>query len=248
MGHSGAPFFIPYFQSIVTESKPQSIFRPIYRIEKKRNMKFLTLKQIKAQCRIEEDFTMEDTKLTLYGDSAEQVIFNICQRPYEDFIETYGAIPQDVVHAALMLVTASYEHNAAVSMQNLSIVPYGFDMLIKPYMRLTSATDGDVQIVTLGSDVKIAFTADLPDGLLLKDVNFTLKVINMSEKEVAIDVLKDDCIMTDDGASYVVMVDSETLGIGTLMLRLTVYIPDTDYQSGTRKEVIKINPHIRITG
>ena len=211
-------------------------------------MKFLTLKQIKAQCRIEEDFTMEDTKLTLYGDSAEQVIFNICQRPYEDFIETYGAIPQDVVHAALMLVTASYEHNAAVSMQNLSIVPYGFDMLIKPYMRLTSATDGDVQIVTLGSDVKIAFTADLPDGLLLKDVNFTLKVINMSEKEVAIDVLKDDCIMTDDGASYVVMVDSETLGIGTLMLRLTVYIPDTDYQSGTRKEVIKINPHIRITG
>ena len=39
-------------------------------------MKFLTLEQIKAQCRIEEDFTLEDTKLTLYGDSAEQVIFN----------------------------------------------------------------------------------------------------------------------------------------------------------------------------
>ena len=140
-------------------------------------MKFLTLEQIKAQCRIEEDFTLEDQKLTLYGDSAEQVIFNMCQRPYEDFIETYGAIPQDVVHAALLLVTASYEHHAAVSMQNLSMVPYGFDMLIKPYMRLTSATDGDVQTVTLGSDVKIKFTADLPDGLLLKDVDFTLKVI-----------------------------------------------------------------------
>ena len=211
-------------------------------------MKFLTLEQIKAQCRIEEDFTLEDTKLTLYGDSAEQVIFNICQRPYEDFIETYGAIPQDVVHAALLLVTASYEHNAAVSMQNLSMVPYGFDMLIKPYMRLASTTDCDVQTVTLGSDVKIAFTADLPDELLLKDVDFTLKVINMSEKDKDIDVTKADCIMIDEGASYVVLVDSETLGIGTLMLRLTVFIPDTDYQSGTRKEVIKINPHIRITG
>ena len=211
-------------------------------------MKFLTLEQIKAQCRIEEDFTLEDTKLTLYGDSAEQVVFNMCQRPYEDFIETYGAIPQDVVHAALLLVTASYEHNAAVSMQNLSMVPYGFDMLIKPYMRLTSATDGDMQAVTLGSDVKIAFTADLPDGLLLKDVEFSVKVINMSEKDKAIDVPKADCIMTDEGASYVVLVDSEELGIGTLMLRLTVFIPDTDYQSGTRKEVIKINPHIRITG
>lgn len=211
-------------------------------------MKFLTLEQIKAQCRIEEDFTLEDSKLTLYGDSAEQVIFNMCQRPYEDFIETYGAIPQDVVHAALLLVTASYEHNAAVSMQNLSMVPYGFDMLVKPYMRLVSATDGDVQTVTLGSDVKIKFTADLPDGLKLLDVDFTLNVINMSEKDKSIDVPKTDCIMTDEGASYVVLVDSEELGIGTLMLRLTVYIPDTDYQSGTRKEVIKINPHIRIAG
>jgi hypothetical protein len=153
-----------------------------------------------------------------------------------------------VVHAALLLVTASYEHNAAVSMQNLSMVPYGFDMLIKPYMRLASATDGDMQTVTLGSDVKIAFTAELPDGLLLKDVDFTLKVINMSEKDKDIEVPKADCIMTDEGASYVVLVDSETLGIGTLMLRLTVFIPDTDYQSGTRKEVIKINPYIRITG
>ena len=70
----------------------------------------------------------------------------------------------------------------------------------------------------------------------------------MSEKNVAIDVPKTDCIMTDEGASYVVLVDSEKLGICTLMLRLTVFIPDTDYQSGTRKEVIKINPHIRITG
>ena len=211
-------------------------------------MKFLTLEQIKAQCRIEADFTLEDTKLTLYGDSAEQVIFSMCQRPYEDFIETYGAIPQDVVHAALLLVTASYEHNAAVSMQNLSMVPYGFDMLIKPYMRLTSATDGYMQTVTLGSDVKIKFTADLPDGLKLSDVDFSVKVINMSEKDKAVEVPKADCIMTDEGASYVVLVDSETLGIGTLMLRLTVYIPDTDYQSGTRKEVIKINPHIKITG
>ena len=211
-------------------------------------MKFLTLEQIKAQCRIEEDFTLEDTKLTLYGDSAEQVVFNYCRRQYEDFISEYGAIPQDIVHAALLLVTASYEHHAAVSMQNLSMVPYGFDMLVKPYMRLTDGDITDVQTVTLGSDVKIEFTAELPDGLLLKDVDFTLKVINMSEKDVAIDVLKADCIETDEGKNYVALVDSDDLGIGTLMRRLTVMISDTDYQSGTRKEVIKINPHIKIVG
>ena len=162
-------------------------------------MKFLTLEQIKAQCRIEEDFTLEDSKLTLYGDSAEQVVFNYCRRQYEDFISEYGAIPQDVVHATLLLVTASYEHHAAVSMQNLSMVPYGFDMLVKPYMRLTDGDTTDTQTVTLGSDVKIEFTADLPDGLLLKDVDFTLKFVNMSEKDVASVVLKADCIETDDG-------------------------------------------------
>jgi len=33
-----------------------------------------------------------------------------------------------------------------------------------------------------------------------------------------------------------------------LVMKLTVQIPDTDYTSGYRKEVIRINPHIRITG
>lgn len=213
-------------------------------------MKWLTLKQIKQQCRIEDDFTLEDDKLTLYGNSAESVILNLCRRTYEDFIETYGEIPADIVHASLLLVSLSYQQDSPVSMQNMSAVPYALDIKVKPYMRLAEGDDDamDWQTVTLGSDVKIAFTADLPDDLLLKYIDFTVKVVNMSEKDKAIDYQKADCIMTDEGASYVVLVDSEELGIGTLMLRLTVYIPDTDYQSGTRKEVIKINPHIRITG
>lgn len=213
-------------------------------------MKFLTLEQIKAQCRIEPDFDMEDAELTLYGDSAEQTVLNVCRRSYEDFIETYGDIPADIIHATLLLVTISYEQRSAVTIQNMSAVPYAFDMKVKPYMRLADE-DGDtvpVQTVTLGSDVKIAFTADLPDDLLLKDINFSVKVINMSDKDKEQDYQKADCIMMGDGADYVVLVDSDTLGIGTYWLRLTVHIPDTDYQSGTRKEVIKINPHVRVTG
>lgn len=211
-------------------------------------MKWLELDDIKRQLRIELDYTDEDQELTGYGNSAEDTVLNICNRTYDDFIDNYGEIPQPIREASLLLVCASYEHRSAVTQYQMYSVGYAFDMKVKPYMRLTSATDGDMQTVTLGSDVKIAFTADLPDGLLLKDVDFTLKVINMSEKDVDADFVKADCIMTDEGASYVVLVDSEDLGIGTLMLRLTVYIPDTDYQSGTRKEVIKINPHIRITG
>lgn len=212
-------------------------------------MKYLTLEQIKQQLRIEPDFTLEDAELTRYGESSEQTVLNITRRTYEDFIESYGEIPADIIHATLMLVTVSYEQRSAVSMQNMSGVPYAFDMKVKPYMRLADS-DGavPVQSVTIGSDVKIAFTADLPDNLLLKDIDFTVKVVNMSDKGKSADYQKADCIMVGDGADYVVLVDSEELGIGTYWLRLTVFIPDTDYQSGTRKEVIKINPHVMVTG
>lgn len=211
-------------------------------------MKWLTLEQIKAQLRIEPDFTAEDTLLESYGESAETTLLNYLNRPYADILGSYGDVPLPLVHASLLLVDTSYQHRSPISVTNISQVPYTFDLLVKPYMRLTSAeSDGDVQTVTLGSDVKIEFTADLPDELLLKNIDFTVKVIN-ADTNTEIDFTKQDCIMVDEGADYVVLVDSEETGIGTLMLRLTVFIPDTDYQSGTRKEVIKINPHVRVVG
>ena len=211
-------------------------------------MKWLTLEDIKAQLRIEPDFTAEDTLLESYGESAETTLLNYLNRPYADILGSYGDVPLPLVQASLMLVDTSYQHRSPISVTNISLVPYTFDLLVKPYMRLTSAeSEGDVQTVTLGSDVKIEFTADLPDKLLLKDIDFTVKVIN-ADTNTEIDFTKQDCIMVDEGADYVVLVDTEETGIGTLMLRLTVFIPDTDYLSATRKEVIKINPYIRVTG
>ena len=210
-------------------------------------MKFLTLEKIKAQLRIEPDFHDEDTILEVYGESAETTLLNYLNRPYADIIGSYGDVPLPLVQASLMLVDTSYQHRSPISVTNISQVPYTFDLLVKPYMRLTSAVDDDVQTVQLGSDTKIAFTADLPDGLLLKDIGFTLKVINADTNHQA-DYTKDDCIMVGDGADYVVLLDTEEMGVGTLMLRLTVHIPDSDYPSGTRKEVINIDPRIRITG
>ena len=51
---------------------------------------------------------------------------------------------------------------------------YTFDLKLKPYMRLADGPMDETPIerVTLGSDAKIAFTADLPDELLLKDIDF----------------------------------------------------------------------------
>lgn len=213
-------------------------------------MKWLTLDEIKDQLRIEHDFDLEDTKLTLYGESAEQAILDLCQRTYDDFIDNYGAIPAPIRECSLLLVVMSYEHGTPASAQQMYNVGYTFDLKLKPYMRLADGPldETPIERVTMGSDTKIAFTANLPDGLLLKDIDFEVKVVNVSQKDKAKDYQKADCIMVLDGAAYVVMVDTDDFGVGRLMLRLTVHIPDTDYPSGTRKEVIKINPHMAITG
>lgn len=101
-------------------------------------MQFLTLEYIKAHSRI--DFNCDDSILELYADSAEGTIFNICNRTYDEIVETFGTtdypIPAAIIHAGLMLVETSYLNRAPVSMQNLYLVDYGFDMLIKPYMKL----------------------------------------------------------------------------------------------------------------
>jgi hypothetical protein len=212
-------------------------------------MKWLTLPEIKEQLRIEADFTLEDQKLTMYGDSAEEVLMEVTRRTYDDFIENYGKIPTPIREVSLMLVTVSYETGSAVSLQQLYSNPT-FDMKVKPYMRLADGPmeQQPIERITIGSDAKIEFTAELPDGLKLGDVDFGLKVINVSEKDVSEDYTKADCISKGDGESYVVLVDTVQLGVGRVMLQLTVQIPDTDYTSGYRKEVIKINPHIAITG
>ena len=101
-------------------------------------MKWLSIDYIKQHSRI--DFDCEDQLLEMYGDSAEDTVLNVCNRTYDDSVAVYGHIPAPLYHAALMLVDTSYAQRGAVSPQQLYAVPYGFDLLVKPYMRLTTKT------------------------------------------------------------------------------------------------------------
>jgi hypothetical protein len=58
---------------------------------------------------------------------------------------------------------------------------------------------------------------------------------------------KTECILTEEG-DYVVIIDTDDYGIGTLMVKVTFLIPDQDFPSGVRKTVVNINPHISIRG
>ena len=113
-------------------------------------MKFLTLKEIKAQCRIEEDFTLEDSLLNRYGAAAENTLLRMCNRTYDDLLAEFGeddgkggkVVPSDFFLAALLLSKHLYEHRGPTENISISMVPYTLDMMIKPFMRLTSAEEG----------------------------------------------------------------------------------------------------------
>lgn len=97
-------------------------------------MKWLKIDDIKQQLRIECD--CEDALLELYGASAEETVLNYLGMRYEELMEEYGEVPAPIRHATLMLVDNSYQHRSPASPTNMSYVHYGFDVLIKPYMRL----------------------------------------------------------------------------------------------------------------
>ncbi len=102
-------------------------------------MKWLTLDYIKQHSRI--DFDCEDALLELYGESAEETVLSITRRTYKEIVEKWGTenkpVPARIIHASLLLVELSYTQRSPVSQSNMYTVPYGFDLMIKPYMRLT---------------------------------------------------------------------------------------------------------------
>lgn len=211
-------------------------------------MKWLTLDDIRQHTRL--DYTDEDPVLELYGTAAEETILSVLNRSYQDLLEHYGDIPAPIRKATLMLVDLSYAERSPASTQNMSAVPYTFDLLVKPYMRLTIG-DGcrqcPPQIVTLGSQTKILIAATLPDDLTMAEVDFAVVVYNDDKKNKQISYAKTDCILTDEG-DYVVLVDTDKLGVGDVMVKATFFIPDADFPDGKRKDVVRINPNMKITG
>ena len=103
-------------------------------------MEFLKLEYIKQHSRL--DYDCEDSLLELYANSAEETLAGYLNRGdtvaemVASLTAKYGKIPDSIYHAALMLVEISYNQRSPVSSQNMSVVGYGFDVLVKPYMVL----------------------------------------------------------------------------------------------------------------
>ena len=98
-------------------------------------LKWLNIRKIKQQLRIELDFHDEDELLEEYGESSEEAILNCINCSYDELIEKYEKIPAPIVHASLLLVASGYKDREMDLVQQVYANPT-FSFLIKPYMRL----------------------------------------------------------------------------------------------------------------
>lgn len=130
-------------------------------------MKFITYDQIKAQLRLDDDqAALERDRLEAYGEAAEEAVLDIIRRSLLDVVATYNGIPARLVQCTLLLVDEWYLHRSPSSMGgSLVSVPYAFDFMLKPLMRLSgSEAVSDVPAGILVSS----------DGRMLLDKDYRL--------------------------------------------------------------------------
>ena len=101
-------------------------------------LQFLTLADIKAQARIEADFTDDDQYLMMLGRAAERRLLKDIQRTYDEVVEMEGEWPMDLTLAALLLTATWYKHREPETNQSMSVVPYtAYEGFYMPYRKGT---------------------------------------------------------------------------------------------------------------
>ena len=121
--------------SKIGKSNPKTDYCTYIESKNNETMKFLTLDYIRQHSRI--DGSCEAEILNLYGEAAEDTVLNYIGMTFDELKAKYNnAVPKAVVQAALMLVDTSYQYRSPITPGNVSLVPYTFDLLLKPYVKL----------------------------------------------------------------------------------------------------------------
>lgn len=95
----------------------------------------------------------------------------------------------------------------------------------------------------VGTEYKINIGMKPMGEIHLSDCNFSATFYVNSSKQLEID--KDSMIKVDDD-NYIARVDSTKTGAGDLKAKVTVHLPDADFDDGFRTEVVTIPTGITI--
>lgn len=94
-------------------------------------MNYITLEEIKQQCKVDSWFTDDDNMLTSIGNGAENYLENYLDRALDDITAENGGTLPDALHSALlMLCDYLYDNSGSGTMQD---VPQAFFVLSLPF-------------------------------------------------------------------------------------------------------------------
>lgn len=96
-----------------------------------------------------------------------------------------------------------------------------------------------------GTILKLAVTADLGDGIHMKDVDFVCNFFKAGITTKSVTLEKKDMIQVDKD-EYLACVDTSVIGAGEYFMRFTAYLPDTDVEGGIREETVVAPTGIRV--
>ncbi|WP_421153144.1 head-tail connector protein [Aeromonas dhakensis] len=104
-------------------------------------MPWITLEEVKHQCRLEEDDASQDLLLNLYIGAASRAIEQHTDRelldaPQAEMTDRQLVISDDIKAAGLLMVAHWFNNREAVSDFEKVEVPFAFRYLIGPYTRM----------------------------------------------------------------------------------------------------------------
>ena len=107
-------------------------------------LQMVTLEELKAQMRV--DFDDDDALITLYGQASEEAVRTYCCRSTAELTEENErrggeGLPYGPRLCVLLLSAHLYRMREPVSSLQHVCVPYTYDYLLKPWVKLCSAEE-----------------------------------------------------------------------------------------------------------
>ena len=151
---------------------------------KETGLKWLNLDAIHQHCRI--DFNCEDAELEQMAMTAEQAILDLTRRTFEDFIDTYGRIPDPIFNASLLLVQSLYNNRDAEEQRDSKEIAFGFSFMVKNYMVLTGGTPLQVERDGLIDKLTVVMTEfDFDFGDITDPTNELIEAYDTQRRNMA---------------------------------------------------------------
>lgn len=97
---------------------------------------------------------------------------------------------------------------------------------------------------SIGTQLKINIHIDEIDGYTMNDMDFECLFYIFPNRNILL--YKKDMIKADND-NYVACIDSSKIGKGAVMVKVTAYVPDADFEGGFRKEIETVYTGITIS-